>query len=875
MIELLDPATVRRRVLPNGLTVLVRRDPTAAVAAIVTYVKAGYFDETDDVVGIAHVLEHMYFKGTSRRGVGEIARETKAAGGYLNAGTIYDRTVYYAVVPSSGFTDALDIQADAYTNSLIDAGELARELEVIIQEAKRKADSPDAVATETLYEMLFDRHRMRRWRIGGEDDLRRLTRADVVGFYRNFYRPSATILGVVGDIDPDRAMREIEARYGGAPAGEPARTPGPVETGQPGFRYRELSGDIGQAQLVVGWRSAPPLHPDTAPLELLAAILGQGRASRLYRAVRERQLASSVSAYDYAPTEVGVFLVQAEGRPDSLTDAARAVWSEVLGVREHGVVRAEVERAQRIFEAGFIRRLEDMDGQANYLAEWEALGDWRLGGEFYDQLMRCTAADVSRVAREYLDPSHASVLVYRPAAAPIVARDAPAMRALLDAATPAARPVAPVPPPPPAVPRTARPGATFEREEAGVRVYRTARGVPVLVCRKTGARMAHMGVFIDGGAILETEATAGTTALMARTALKGTRTRSAAEIAEAGEWLGGSVSAVAGSENFGWTISVPGRHYGQAVDLLADVAQHATLPEGALEIERATTLSEAVAIRDDMYRFPMRLALSAAYPSHPYGLPTGGTERSLPAITVGAVRAWYAARALRSAAVVGVVADADPDALADAAARAFCELEYAPAPVVAAPAWPASAVSAVEPRDKAQTALLMLFPGPSRLEEDRYAAGLIVGIASGLGGRFFDELREKQSLAYTVHAFAAERRLAGTFGAYIAMSPEREEVARVGLLAEFAKLADAPVRADELALAQTYALGLRAIRLQRGGAVLSDMIGAWLDEHLGALDEFEARVRAVTTAHIRALAARCFDPGRRVEGIVRGVGRTV
>src|SRR2546423_2419437 len=116
-----DPASVHREVLPNGLTVLVRRDTTAPVVAIVTYVKAGYFDESDDVVGIAHVLEHMFFKGTTRRGVGEIAKETKASGGYLNASTIYDHTVYYTVLPSASLAVGLDIQADAYASSVIDA----------------------------------------------------------------------------------------------------------------------------------------------------------------------------------------------------------------------------------------------------------------------------------------------------------------------------------------------------------------------------------------------------------------------------------------------------------------------------------------------------------------------------------------------------------------------------------------------------------------------------------------------------------------------------------------------------------------------------------------------------------------------------------
>ena len=168
--SLIRADSVRRHRLANGLTLVVRRDASAPVVAIVTYVSAGYFDETDDVVGIAHVLEHMFFKGTSKRGVGEIAKQTKALGGYLNAGTIYDHTSYYTVLPSSAFADGLEIQADAYARSLIDSEELRRELEVIIEEAKRKADNPGAVATETLYELLHDRHRIRRWRIGRDDD---------------------------------------------------------------------------------------------------------------------------------------------------------------------------------------------------------------------------------------------------------------------------------------------------------------------------------------------------------------------------------------------------------------------------------------------------------------------------------------------------------------------------------------------------------------------------------------------------------------------------------------------------------------------------------------------------------------------------------
>src|SRR5512147_3158369 len=131
-------AGVHKEVLPNGLTLLVQRDTSAPVAAVVTHVKAGFFDEPDRWIGISHVLEHMFFKGTPTRGVGQIAKETKAAGGYLNAHTSYDHTAYFAVLPAERLPDAMAIQADALMHASIDEEELRRELQVIIQEAKRK-----------------------------------------------------------------------------------------------------------------------------------------------------------------------------------------------------------------------------------------------------------------------------------------------------------------------------------------------------------------------------------------------------------------------------------------------------------------------------------------------------------------------------------------------------------------------------------------------------------------------------------------------------------------------------------------------------------------------------------------------------------------
>nr|MBA3496541.1 insulinase family protein [Gemmatimonadales bacterium] len=220
---------VHRDTLSNGLTLLVQEDRSAPVVAVVTHVKAGFFDEPDRWAGISHVLEHMFFKGTTRRGVGAIARETKSAGGYLNASTTYDHTSYFTVLPAAALPEALDIQADALRHSIIDAEELARELQVIIQEAKRKLDTPSAVAYETLHEVMYDRHRIRRWRIGHEAQLVAFTRADVDGYYASRYVPERTIVSIVGAVDPGRALALARAAYGDWPAAPGAVDPSPEE----------------------------------------------------------------------------------------------------------------------------------------------------------------------------------------------------------------------------------------------------------------------------------------------------------------------------------------------------------------------------------------------------------------------------------------------------------------------------------------------------------------------------------------------------------------------------------------------------------------------------------------------------------------------
>ncbi|MDQ6717828.1 MAG: insulinase family protein [Gemmatimonadota bacterium] len=852
----------------------MQTDQTAPAVAIVTYVNAGYFDESDDETGIAHVLEHMYFKGTPTRGVGEIAKQTKAAGGHLNAHTIYDNTVYYTVLPSSALERGLRIQSDAYANSLIDREELARELEVIIEEAKRKADNPSAVATETLFELLHDRHRIRRWRIGREAGLRGLTSERMHSFYRKYYRPANTVLSISGDVDAGETMRLVESLYGNLPGGIPDRDRGPSEPEHTGFRYRELSGDVGQSQVVIGWRTPAALHPDTPRLDFVASILGEGRASRLYRSVRERRLAAYVSAGNHTPTELGVFVVHAESDPAKAASAMSAIWSDVNALASATVGKSELDRVRSMFDAHWARRLETAQGRAMYLAEWESMGGWKLGDEYRAGFISTTSDDVNRVVAEYLSLDRAAALIYRPNSASAVANDSAEMERLLKNAAPggdlsspnpvALSPLAPVS------------DVVFVREEAGVSVFRSANGVPILVRRKAGSPIAHIAAHGIGGAVNDGPARAGLTLIAARTMLKGTTSLTSEQIAQATESLGASLGASAGTESFGWSMSVPTPRFGEALALFGDVIVNPAFGAEAMETERRVALSNLALIRDDMMRYPIRMLTAAAFPSHPYGIPASGTEDSLASLTVDDLRNWHSRNVLRSPMAIGIVADIEPREAARMAAAALQKIEPSDPDEIAPPKWTDSPRTVSEDRDKAQTALALAFPGPSRSDHSRWAAHLLGTIASGLGGRFFDELRDKRSLAYTVHLSARDLRLGGMFIAYIATSPGKEDEARSALLAEFERLRAAEVSEEELARAKDFVIGSHAISQESGGNILGEMLDAWLfGAGLSELASYDDSVRAVTAAEIQRLAKESFKTNELVEAVVRGVERTV
>ncbi len=860
-------ADVVKHVLPNGLTLLAQRDPSARVVAVVTHVKAGYFDEPDEWVGIAHVLEHLFFKGTARRGPGAIARETQLLGGYLNASTIYDKTVYYTVLPAAlgGLERALDIQADALMHSALDPDELARELEVIIQEAKRKLDNPRAVAGETLYQLLFTVHRMRRWRIGTEAGLRRLRSDDVRHYHATRYTPDRTIVALVGDLDVEQALRLASDTYRDW---TPPSVPIPSSPPEPEARraaLRVLRGDVARPLAALGWRTVSAVHPDRVALDAAAELLGAGRGARLWRGVRLPGLAASVGAGHYTPTEVGVFEVSVETEPGRTDQAVQRSLQLAADLAAHEPPGVEVERVRSLFQAQWARRFESMEGRATALCEFEALGGHSLADEIYQRTLGVTPADLRGAAERYLGPDGACAVLYLPEEQPTA----------LERQWPPTLPPDGGPPAPqvsvPSGRRRALPAAA--ESYPGQVAHLALDHADLLVRPKRGAGLVSVGLYAPGLRDVERGETAGLTTLLLRSALRGAGGFNAEELAFAVEALGGSVGVAAGTDASGWRLTIPAASAGRAAALLRAIALEPALEAEALRRERSLQADDAARVRDDMFRHPVQQVLRQGFGDHPYGLPQLGDPDAVAQMEAEAVRG--AARRLRESRPVAV-------AVGDLTAT---ELFECLAPVAD---WPASTLvrstpakegtkalpweggRAAEERNKAQTALALAFPAPGAGSPDRFALEVIGALLSGLAGRLFEALREKRSLAYTVSALPWLRRRGGAVLGYIATSPQRENEARDGMLEQLERLAHEPVPQEELERARRYAAGLVDIRRQHAASIAVEILDGWVTGTLSEWDGLPGRLGAVSADEVERVAGAVFRSEQRAEYVVRG-----
>src|SRR6266436_4044534 len=296
-------STAQKWILPDGLTIIVQEDHSAPVASVQVWCATGSVYEDQHIgAGLSHILEHMLFKGTKTRTTNAIAQKIQDVGGYINAYTSFDRTVFWIDVPKDGVATALDVLADAMMNSTLPPAEYLKEQEVIRREFAMNLDDPDRMTGQLLFVTAYQRHPYRLPVIGQMEVYDQLTQEQVMQYYKARYVPNNLTFILAGDVDAGKIRQQLAESF--KPYPETSLKPLfiPAEPPQLGRRevHQEFATEL--THLSLAWHIPELTNPDVPALDLLSTILGEGRSSRLYRRVREEAgLAFSISAFSYTP----------------------------------------------------------------------------------------------------------------------------------------------------------------------------------------------------------------------------------------------------------------------------------------------------------------------------------------------------------------------------------------------------------------------------------------------------------------------------------------------------------------------------------------------------------------------------------------------
>ena len=833
------PAGVTLTTLENGLVIIVREDHSAPVVSAQAWAMAGSIHEGKWLgAGLSHVLEHMLFKGTTTRPGSRIDQEVQEAGGYMNAYTSFDRTVYHIDVPNTGATTAIDILCDIMQHASLPPDELAKELDVIRREMDMGQDDPGRRSGRRLFETAYTRSPYRFTIIGYLDIFNELQPADIRAYYHEKYAPNNVFYVVAGDVKRDEVVAQIKAAY----AQSKARalppsflTPEPRQTA-PREIIEEAPIELGH--LHFAWHIPELRHPDVPVLDVLAVLLGSGRSSRLYQQVRERQgVVHHADAWTYNPGSTGLFGMSAMVDADKFAAARDAMLDEIERVKSLSVSSDEVQKAVKQFISATLSTRKTMEGQANDLGgSWLAANNLTFSERYLAAVKRVSHADVQRVAREYLTAENRTLY------------------ALLPNGT---------------TPKTSI--AVEKSTDAPIRKFELPNGLRLLVKENHRLPFVEFRAAFQGGVLAETAGNNGITQLLAKMLLKGTTRRNSAQIATEIESVGGHIDSYGGNNSFGVNAEVLSSDFATGLDLIVDVLLNPTFPAEALEREREVQIAGIYEQKDNLLKSASNAMRRTLFGNVGYGLDPLGTEETVTRLQTADLKSFHQKLVAQKNCVLAIFGDVKAAEVKAAIEKAFANWKPGQKPETGSHKPELKGPMRIEEtRDKKQAVIVIGFPGTTMYDPDRYALDLLQEACSDLGSRLFLRVREKLGLAYYVGAQHFPGLVPGWFAFYAGTEPAKAGLVEQEFLKEAELLRTEGLTAGELGRAKAKIIGQKKISRQDLGSLAALTA---LDELYGLghqhTDLDDAKFEAVTLEQVKAVAQKYLKPGAFVVSVVK------
>ena len=825
----LPPSDAKKWVLDNGLTIIVKEDHSAPVASVQAWCATGSIDEDEHLgAGLSHILEHMLFKGTKTQSNSQIAQKIQDVGGYINAYTSFDRTVFWIDVPKAGVSTALDVLADAMMNSTLPPEEYVKEQEVIRREFAMGFDDPDRMVGQLLFATAYQTHPYRLPVIGLLEVYNQLTQEQVMQYYKTRYVPNNLTFVVVGDIDGNKVREQLTNFFKAYPGKSLRPVYVPPEPAQLGRREAHQEFPTELTRLSMAWHVPEVTNTDVPALDLLSSILGEGRSSRLYRRIREEAgLAYGVSAFSYTPGDPGILGIDATVDPDKREQVQQLASKIVDEVKQSGVTADELAKAKKMSISHHLSSLTTMRGQASDLgSNWLLTKNLNFSRDYLDAVQKVTLDDIKRVAAKYPTDTNLTIASLNPKGS-LAAKG---------------EPVKPV--------------------TAGeVQKIELSNGLRILVREDSRLPLVSMTAVFRGGLLAETPETNGITRLMAKSLLKGTTTRSGDQIAREIEAVGGSIASDAGNNSFSIALDVTQPDLKLGIDILSDVLLNANMPEKAVAREKEVQVAGIKQEEEQLTAVARNIMRKALFRDHPYALRANGAVDTVQKLTpkdLLAFRDRYLVAKNGVIAVFGNVKAAEVKQLFEKAMGKMKPGELALANAPKPPPLPKEEDVDAR-RDKAQAVLMVGYPGADVYSPDRHELELIDEASSDLGSRFFIRIREQMGLAYYVGASQVQGLVPGVFAFYLGTDPAKVEPVKTALLEEIKKLASDGLTEEELARAKKKLVGQQQISNQSNDTfgfqcALDELYGLGFDYY----KSLEPEIEKVTLDDIKRVAAKYF-----------------
>ncbi len=830
--------TLKRIVLDNGVTCLIREDNSAPAVSLQIWIGTGSIHEGDHLgYGMSHAVEHMIFKGTEKREPGQIAREIADAGGKINAYTSFDRTVFHTDLPSRNWEKGLDAITDSLMNASFPKEEWQKEKNVILREIDMGKDNSGRVISKLLWRTAYKKHPYQYPVIGYRELFSRLTRDELLHFFNNNYVSGNAIFVAVGDFKTSEMEKKIKETLGTWKHKVLSPRYIPAEPVQMGARKARQTGSYEKSRLRWAYHTVELNHPDAVSLDVLAQITGQGRSSRLNQNIREdKQLVHNISAWSYTPQDPGLFAISASYDHEDEEALIQALEEEIRLWQKARFSEQEIIKARNIAMRRELSELETMKGQASSYASGEFYAaNPRFSETYIKRLNSVTRKDLRRVAKKYLNKDNRTVAIL-----------APQNKA-----------------------ESTEPEKEAEEYRKPV-MFTLPNGLRLIFKEDKSLPFVYCCLAVKGGLLAENRSNNGITKLMSDLLTRGAGRYDSREIAAMIESKGASLSEFSGRNSFG----LQGKWFADdsktMFRLLSDCLLKPTFSVEQISKQKRLQIATIEKLKERPFSVAKDALREMMYKGHPYQWSSLGSAETLEGIDREDLHEHRDKLVTTQNMTLAVFGDISEKRVKELVKKHFSAVPDKPAPAMQPPdPTPNLPSEKVQYAPKNQAVILMGIPSLSLHDPEVEAFTLMQKCLNGMSSELFRKVREELGLAYYVGAFPQIGINAGALVFYAGALPEKVEEVRKIFFEEMDRIRQSGLSKKEISRARnriisSYEMGLQNNMSVAKQCAINELLG------LGYMRLFtrKERYQAITSRDIHETARSILNKSKTATSLV-------